>query len=157
VIIDRWTPGNESERHVKPPYSVFWNPRLRVYESHDPVRESGQSLSTFTQTAMVCAVIWSLCELPFELPFSRTFLEGAACITVKLIWLSLGIWALSGAKLAGSLFAFCCAASAMAIAFGFVDERRFSTVGLCLSAIECGLKVAAFICLVLSSRRRAVD
>lgn len=106
---------------------------------------------------MVWVVIWSLCGLPFELLLCRSPSEGAACITGKLLWLSLGLWTLFGARAARSCFALCCAASAMAIAVGFDDERRVSTIGMVLEGVECALKAAAFISLVASAYRQDAD
>jgi hypothetical protein len=84
VNVDRWTHGNITERRLEPFCSVIWNPRLRIYEIHAPVPQSQQSPWALAQTLMVCAVIWSLCELPFELLLCRSPSEGAACITGKL-------------------------------------------------------------------------
>jgi hypothetical protein len=153
-MVDQWKRDNIGEPGTEQFGSVIWNPRLGTYESREPIQESKQTLGTFTQTVIVCAVIWSLCERPFELLFTRSLLEGAACIAGKLIWLSLGLWALLGARPAQAFFAFCCAASAMAIGFGLIDERRFSTVGICLSAVECALKATAFLCLVFAPSRQ---
>jgi hypothetical protein len=157
VNVDRWTHGNITERRMEPFCPVIWNPRLRIYEIHAPVRQPQQSARALAQTLVVCAVIWSLCELPFELLLCRSPSEGAACITGKLLWLSLGVWALFGARAARSCFALCCATSAMAIAVGFDDERRFSTVAMVLSGVECALKAAAFISLVVSTYRQDAD
>lgn len=155
--VDRWAHRNITERRMEPFRPVVWNPRLRIYEIQAPVRQPQQSARTLAQTLMVCAVIWSLCELPFELLPCRSPSEGVACITGKLLWLSLGLWALFGARAARSCFALCCAASAVAIAVGFDDERRFSTVGMILSGVECALKAAAFISLVVSTYRQDDD
>jgi hypothetical protein len=155
VAIDQWTLGNVREQHVEPYCSVIWNPRRHIYEAHESGRNASPPLGTLTQTVVVFAAIWSLCELPFELLFTPTILEGATCIAGKLLWLSLGLWVLSGARFARFIFAFFCAASVMAIAPGLLDDRRFSTGLTCVLIIECALKVAAFSCIVFASRRTA--
>jgi hypothetical protein len=105
---------------------------------------------------VVFVAIWSLCELPLELLVSPTALEGAASIIGKLIWLSLTLWALTGGQPAKAIFAFFCGASALAIASGLLDERQFFAWGFYLSVIECALKAAAFLLIVVPSARRVV-
>jgi len=133
---------------------ITWNSRLGIYESQESIHQPNRVLGTFTQSVMVFVAIWSLCELPLELLVSPTDLEGAASIVGILIWLSLTLWALSGGQAARAIFAFCCGASALAIATGLLGERQFFAWGFCLSAVECGLKAAAFFLIVWPTLRR---
>jgi hypothetical protein len=144
---------NEHRLAQFPP--ITWNSRLGVYESAEPVSNSVPRLGKLTQYVIAFAAIWSLCELPVEVMVSRTALDGAACITGKLIWLALSLWALSGSRPAKATFAFCCAASAMAIAFGLQAEQQFFPLGFFLSGVECALKAAAFLLIVVTPGRRA--
>lgn len=83
--------------------------------------------------------------------------EVAACIAGKLIWLVLGLWALTGTRPARFAFAFCCAVSTIAIASGLAEERLLFSIGFIFSAVECVSKAAAFLLLASSNRRRKVD
>lgn len=134
---------------------ITWNPRLGIYESQEPIHHPSPALGTITQSVVILAAIWTLCELPLELLVSPTALEIAASIIGKLIWLSLTLWALTGGQPAKAIFAFCCGASALAIASGLLDERQFFVWGFCLSAVECALKSAAFLLIVAPTARRA--
>jgi len=133
---------------------ITWNPRLGIYESQEPLRQPNPILGPITQSVVVFVAIWSLCELPLELLVSPTALEGAASIIGRLIWLSLTLWALTGGQLAKAIFAFCCGASALAIASGLLDERQFFVWGFGFSAVESVLKTAAFLLIVAPSARR---
>jgi hypothetical protein len=146
---------NEHRLAQFPP--ITWNPRLGVYESAEPVRDSVRRLGTLTQSVIAFAAIWCLCELPVEVLVSQTALDGAACITGKLIWLALSLWTLSGSRPAKAIFAFCCAASAMVIAFGLQGEQQFFPLGFCFSVVECALKAAAFLLIVASPGRQVAE
>ena len=134
---------------------IAWNPRLGIYEGQEPVPVPPPIPGKVTQSVVVFAAIWSLCELPLELLSTRTNLEGAACITAKLIWLCLSLWALSGGRVARTVFAFFCSASAFSIAFALMTEDRLFAVGYCLSAVECAAKTAAFLLIVCPAIWRA--
>ena len=147
--VDQWTLCKVTGQHKEPFSSVIWNPRLHIYEIYAPVWEPPQPLSAFAKTLIVCAVIWSLCELPFEVLLCQSPLQCAVCIASKLLWLSLGLWALFGTRALRILLGLCCAASAIAIAFGFDDQRRFSKVGMFSLGVECALKAIASISLAI--------
>ena len=134
---------------------ITWNPRLGIYESQEPIQLANPVLVTLTRSVVLFAAVWSLCELPLELWVSPSPLEGAASILGKLIWLSLTLWTLSGGGLAKAIFAFFCAASALSIASGLLEERQFFFWGFGFSAVECALKAAAFLLIVTPSARRA--
>ena len=132
---------------------ITWNPRLRIYESHEPIYQPNPALATITQSIVVFTAIWSICELPLELLVSPTVIESAASIIGKLIWMSLTLWALTGGQPAKTIFALCCGASALTIASGLLDERQFFAWGYCMSTVECGLKAAAFFLIVWTAAR----
>lgn len=101
--VDQWTLCKVTGQHKEPFSSVIWNPRLHIYEIYAPVWEPPQPLSDFAKTLIVCAVIWSLCERPFEVLLCQSPLQCAVCIASKLLWLSLGLWALFGTSVENSL------------------------------------------------------
>jgi hypothetical protein len=132
---------------------ITWNSRLGIYESQERIHQSSPVLGSITQSILIFAAIWSLCELPLELLVSPTTLEVAALIIGKMIWMFLTLWALTGGQAAKTIFAFCCGASALAIASGLLNERQFFALGFCLSAVECASKAAAFFLIVVRRAR----
>ncbi|MGA7778797.1 MAG: hypothetical protein WCA85_13970 [Paraburkholderia sp.] len=133
---------------------VMGSDHQNIYESGKVVDRPGPELSALTQSIVVLAAIWSVCELPVEILSSRTPAESAACIVGKLIWLSLTLWTLSGRRAARAVFAVCCAISTFSIATGLAVEQQFFAVGFYVSAVECALKAVAFLLIIWSAVRR---
>jgi hypothetical protein len=147
---------NEREYGAERFSPIVWNTHRGIYETQQVADKTTHGLGTFTQSVVAFTAIWSLCELPLEVLTSRTPLESAACIAGKLVWLSLTLWALSGRRVAKTVFALFCGVSALSIATGLAAEQHFFAVGFCLSAVECALKTAALILIVWPAIRRVV-
>lgn len=105
-------------------------------------------LGRWTRRVVVATAIWSACELPVEVWFSRTAQEAVCCIAAKLLWLALVFFVLAGSRAARFAYAFLCTIGLMAVAFGLPAEYRVFPLGFILSSVECVLKATAFVCLV---------
>ncbi|RKE35745.1 hypothetical protein B0G76_1869 [Paraburkholderia sp. BL23I1N1] len=106
------------------------------------------ALGRWTQRVVFATALWSVCELPFEVWFSRTTQEVVCCVAAKLVWLALVLFVLAGSRLARLAYAFLCTIGLMAVAFGLPAEYRVFPLGFLLSSVECVLKATAFVCLV---------
>ncbi|NPT53748.1 hypothetical protein [Paraburkholderia elongata] len=106
------------------------------------------TLGRWTRRVVVATAVWSVCELPFEVWFSRTAREVVCCVAAKLLWLALVFFVLTGSRSARVAYAFLCTIGLMAVAFGLPAEYRVFPLGFILSSVECVLKATAFVCIV---------
>ncbi|SOE95736.1 hypothetical protein SAMN05414139_08647 [Burkholderia sp. D7] len=109
---------------------------------------SEPALGLWTRRVVIATAVWSVCELPFEVWFSRTMQEAVCCVVAKLLWLALVFFVLTGSRSARFAYAFFCTIGLMAVAFSLPAEYRVFPLGFILSSVECVLKATAFVCLV---------
>ena len=106
------------------------------------------ALGRWMRRVVIATAVWSVCELPFEVWFSRTASEAVCCVAAKVLWLALVFFVLAGSRAARIAYAFLCTIGLMAVAFGLPAEYRVFPLGFILSSVECVLKATAFVCLV---------
>lgn len=112
-----------------------------------PVPEEA-ALGRWTRRVVIATAVWSVCELPFEVWFSRATREVVCCGAAKVLWVALVSFVLAGNRSARIVYAFLCTIGLMAVAFGLPVEYRVFPLGFVLSSVECVLKATAFVCLV---------
>ncbi|MFM0188563.1 hypothetical protein PQR25_22450 [Paraburkholderia nemoris] len=121
---------------------------MKEWTASDLPARDAPALGGWTRRMVIATAVWSACELPFEVWFSRTTQEVVCCIAAKVLWLALVSFVLAGSRSARIAYAFLCTIGLMAVAFGLPAEYRLFPLGFVLSSVECVLKATAFVCLV---------
>jgi hypothetical protein len=121
---------------------------MKAWPASDLPAPDEPALGRWTRRVVIATAVWSVCELPFEVWFSRTTQEAVCCVAAKALWLALVSFVLAGSRSARLAYAFLCTIGLMAVAFGLPAEYRVFPLGFVLSSVECVLKATAFVCLV---------
>lgn len=105
-------------------------------------------LDARTRALVIAVWLWSLVEIPWELPGSDGLAQTLALLVSKALLGLLVICTLRGVRGARLLFTIFCAVSIVAIGIDLPLEYNVLRAGFYLSLVDCAIKLAAALSLI---------